>query len=55
MKKYIKPIAKQVNLDNETLLAGSEIHDEKGNGTILSNQGTWDDFVLEDEEESSRW
>lgn len=64
MKKYIKPIAKLVSIENEELLAGSPGGVATGgtpggefNGEDISygNQGTWDDFVLEDEEESSRW
>lgn len=57
MKKYIKPIAKLVSIENEELLAGSQVEAGAGGevGTVGANQGTWDDFVLEDEEESSRW
>ena len=50
MKKYIKPIVKIVEIENENILAGSDVHDQIG-GHQLGKKIVEDDYFWEDEEE----
>lgn len=38
MKKYIAPIAKNINVNSEHLIAASGFHDEEGDGGQFSNR-----------------
>lgn len=48
MKKYIKPIIQIVKIENESILAGSDLHEELG-GSQLSKKRTGDVWDFEDE------
>lgn len=50
MNKYIKPIVNIVEIDNENILAGSDVHDQIG-GKQLGKKIVVDDYCWEDEEE----